>query len=227
MDLEIDTANCSIELCDGNYEEVMQIILNNIGIQISMADILLEDNDGDFEDTVSYIGIANDGTSDNQLDKIKKCFCGVHRLYDSNNELVVCEVYKPRAIAIQAFTDALDRGLLNEWIKIFFFKENAADCNQIGLYRYIPDKGHNVEDSLIIKTDIFFDYLMNGNQNYVIQPGIRISNFALDEIETVPYINELYSLVDNLYVLVSQSMDQGGNITFKKYLTWDRVVSDS
>ena len=71
--------------------------------------------------------------------------------------------------------------------------------------------------------DEFFDYILHSGLEKITQPGFCISRYELSEIEKVPFINELFSIVENLYIIVSKEKMENGGICFNKYLTWDYI----
>lgn len=67
--IEIDTFNCNDnEITNDEIEIIYKIILNNIGIQISLAEILLKYNHScDGEEIISFVFLDEKRTAEEQL----------------------------------------------------------------------------------------------------------------------------------------------------------------
>ena len=52
------------------------------------------------------------------------------------------------------------------------------------------------------------------------QRGLHISQYSLDRISEVPYIDEIAKTVGELYIIVAQQRTSDREVTYSKYLTW-------
>ena len=100
--------------------------------------------------------------------------------------------------------------------------KNAGDCDKIGLYKYYG-RQCGAEEVTEMFRDAFFNYQLSRTRNHLIQPGFFVSQYNMNEIDQIPYIDELFTVVDNLYVLVSRTEGLNGEIHYEKFLTWDRL----
>ena len=83
---------------------------------------------------------------------------------------------------------------------------------------------HTAENKFRVSEEMLsLSILLYSGIDKIRQPGFYVSQYKLDEIESIPYINELFSAVENLYVLVSKCESENGEINYEKYLTWDRI----
>ena len=220
---EVKIESFSSGSIDCASEELDNIIRSSIGIQVSLADILIgKKDDESSNDLVSFISLRKNVCEQRQLEQIKKVFQSVHKVLDHNDKLIACEVYGPKEEAVNIFKLALEGGELGEWINWFYSCENADDCKRRGLYKYIG-KAYSREQISRLRGDAFFEYMLYSGTDKIRQPGFYVSQYKLDEIESIPYINELFSAVENLYVLVSKCESENGEINYEKYLTWDRI----
>lgn len=223
LDVDIDMMNCSYKSHNNSSKDILTIFQNNIGIQLAMADILLRNsNEANINNIVSFIGLSENISINSQLDYIKKIFRVVHRVYDNQKRVIACEVAEPTDDAVQIFINALKENLLNKWIKVFYSKDIASDCSEIALYKYVCE-GKYEQIIATSEDNGFFDYILYGSQNNIVQPGLPISKFKLTEIDKIPYINELWASVDNLYVMVTKTVNTEGIEVYEKFLTWDKI----
>lgn len=220
FDIDLECSCVINEEEDGG--DICRIITENIGIQISLADILFEkEGSGDAGSIVSFVSSSWNNSEEEQLEQIKKVFKFIHKVC-CDEEIIAYEVYEPREKAVQTFHEMLNRNKINKWIKLFYSKENADDCSRIGLYKYIGETRSGEEISLMTEEG-FFDYILHSSVGKIVQPGFNISQYKLSETEKIPFINELFSITENLYVIVSKIELENGKIRFDKYLTWDSV----
>ena len=85
--IEIDTFNCNDnEITNDEIEIIYKIILNNIGIQISLAEILLKYNHScDGEEIISFVFLDEKRTAEEQLKELKHIFRYIHMFFASAN----------------------------------------------------------------------------------------------------------------------------------------------
>lgn len=222
--IEIDTFNCNDnEITNDEIEIIYKIILNNIGIQISLAEILLKYNHScDGEEIISFVFLDEKRTAEEQLKELMHIFRYIHKVYNEQHELIAYEVYSPTKRATKAFIEAYNERYLNKWIKVFYSGTVSNDCNKISLYKYILEDNSGL-NNLALKNDEFFKYILFKNKYGIIQSGVYISQYSLQHIENVPFIKEIAYMVDNLYIIVSQERSINGDVIYEKYLTWDKV----
>lgn len=147
------------------------------------------DREADTNSFVSFVYSRCNNNENEQLDQVKKVFKSIHKAY-CDKEVVAYEVYESRERTIQIFHEMLEQNKINKCINLFYSKENANDCNEIGLYRYIGETRTRDEISLMVKDD-FFDYILHSSRVKVTQPGLCVSQYKLYGIEKVPFINEV------------------------------------
>lgn len=226
-DIELDPFNCNItdsgseEIAGDDTGTIHNIIVNNIGIQIALADIIL--NCGYYvEERATLSFVFFDEKPETLLEELKQIFRGVHKVYNVQHEIIACEVYSPTMKAKKVFIEAYKRKQLNKWIEVFHSEKVTNDCKKIALYSYTleDDVDLNIQ---ALQEDDFFKYVLFGDKYGVGQPGFDISQYLLQEIDDVPYIREIAHITDNLYILISRSRGTDGGIVYRKYLTWDKV----
>ena len=159
--IEIDTFNCNDnEITNDEIEIIYKIILNNIGIQISLAEILLKYNHScDGEEIISFVFLDEKRTAEEQLKELMHIFRYIHKVYNEQHELIAYEVYSPTKRATKAFIEAYNERYLNKWIKVFYSGTVSNDCNKISLYKYILEDNSGL-NNLALKNDEFFKYIL-------------------------------------------------------------------
>lgn len=150
---EVKIESFSSGSIDCASEELDNIIRNSIGIQVSLADILIgKKDDESSNDLVSFISLRKNVCEQRQLEQIKKVFQSVHKVLDHNDKLIACEVYGPKEDAVNIFKLALEGGELGEWINWFYSCENADDCKRRGLIN-ISEK-HTAENKFRVSEEM-------------------------------------------------------------------------
>lgn len=141
--------------------------------------------------------------------------CKVH---SEKGDLVAFEVYSPKPVAIKSFFRAYIQNDINPWIKVFFSQKTINDCKEPALYKYIPE--HNEHHQILPQEDAFFNYMVFEYGRGLMQRGLHISQYSLDRISEVPYIDEIAKTVGELYIIVAQQRTSDREVTYSKYLTW-------
>lgn len=113
-DSEVEIENSIIINEIANSTGIDKAIIENISIQVSLANILLnnerEENVNNF---VSFVPLKWNNKKNEQLEQIKKVFKSIHKIY-CNKEVIAYEVYEPRERAIQIFNKMLDQNKINK-----------------------------------------------------------------------------------------------------------------
>ena len=218
--ITIDPMNCNDNLlrCYGD-EVILRIINENIGVQISLADIILTcSSEDDYESQISYFYPVEGEKKSNSV--VMAIFRAVHKVYDKSGRIIAYEVYSPTSQACKLFKNAYDRKMLDKWIYVFYSKGIAEDCTDIGLFRYNPKNKSRLRIAMM-KNERFFRYILNAGDYGVTLPGLQISQYNLSEIDQVPFIDEVASIANNLYVIVFRKEKANGSYYYGKMLTWD------
>ena len=203
-----------------SLKKVYDVIHNNIGVQIAMSDILLITNDAEnINEIISFVALEKDKNIDSQLKELWLIFKSVHVVLDDFKNKIACQVSAPTPNAIRMFIQAYNEQRLNKWIYTFYSGTNACDCNKIELYKYTNEDSINL-DLHSLQEDPFFQYILYSKRNYIIQPGIFVSQYKLSEVNEIPYIKEICSIVNNLYIMIQRTKDINSKEIYEKYLTW-------
>lgn len=209
-------------------EEIREAILNNINIQTALAAILLLPQDEEpMKDepvdvtVVSEAGMLKEPGVDVQMGYLRRIFGLSTVRRDGNGEIISCQVSDPTPEAVEIFRKLHDNGELNPLIPLFYSDKVVEDCSRIALYQYVnEDNTQNTEETAMVN-DVFMNYTLYNERNRIIQPGFPISCFSLQEIDRVPYIQQLARLVNRLFIIVSGHRNENGKATYYKYLSWD------
>lgn len=211
----IDKNNMKVSL-----KQVYEIIHKNVGVQIAMSDILLKTNDAeDINEIVSFVSLEEDKSIDLQLRELWMVFKSVHIVLDDFKNKIACEVCAPTPNAIRIFIQAYHEQRLNKWIYLFYSGVNAGDCNEIELYKYTSEDSDDL-DLHSLQKDPFFQYILYSKRNGIIQPGLFVSQYKLSEVNEIPYIREICSIVNNVYIMIQRTKDINSKEIYEKYLTW-------
>lgn len=204
----------------GVRESIGEIIRGDVRIQVALADIVLKNFENDIDCAVSFVLLKNEQES-KLISQLQSIFESINILCCKGKTLAY-EVCSPTEEAVCEFQEALVRDELSKWIHVFYSDINAGDCDKIGLYKYCG-KVSNTENISRMNGDAFFSYHLRRTRNPLLQPGFYVSQYRMDEIEKIPYIDELFTVVENLYVIVSRVDDSNGEIHYEKFLTWDAL----
>lgn len=203
-----------------SLKNVYEVIDNNIGVQIAMSEILLITNDAEnISDMVAFISLEEDKCMDSQLEELWMIFKSVYVIVDEFKNKIACQVSQPTPNAIRMFVQAYNEQRLNKWIYTFYSGAKACDCNQIALYEYLSDGSIHL-NLQSLQEDPFFQYVLYSKRNCIIQPGLFVSQYELSQVDEIPYIREICSIVNHLYIMIQRSKDIDGKEIYEKYLTW-------
>ena len=203
-----------------SLKKVYEIIHNNIGVQIAMSDILLKTNDAEnINEIMSVVSLEEDKSLDSQRKELLMIFKSVHIVLDDCKNEIAFEVFGPTPNAIRIFVQAYNEKRLNKWIYTFYSGTNACDCYKIELYKYTNEHSNNL-DLHSLQEDPFFQYILYSKRNCIIQPGLFVSQYKLSEVNEIPYIREICSIVNNLYIMIQRTKDINSKEIYEKYLTW-------
>jgi len=216
----IDPVNCNNNLQKCYADEViLRIISKNIGAQISLADIILRcSGEDDYESQISYY-YPTEGEKEGVFD-VAKIFLAVHKVYDKSQRVIAYEVYSPTSQACRLFKKAFEEKKLDKWIYVFYSSEVAEDCTDIGLFRYNPNNKSRLRIPMM-KKERFFKYILNAGDCGVTSPGLQISQYKLSELDQIPFIEELASTVNSLFVIVFLEEKSNGSYRYGKMMSWN------
>ncbi len=213
----ISTNKQNIEV---SLKKIDEVIKNNIGVQIALSEILLITNDAEnMKDILSFVALDKDKSIDSQLEELWMIFKSVYVITDEFKNKIACQVSEPTPDAMRMFVQSYHGQRLNKWIYTFYSGRKACDCNEIALYEYINEDSANVSLQSL-QGDPFFQYVLYSKRNSIVQPGLFVSQYELSEVDEIPYVRELCSIVNNLYIMVQRSKDINGKAFYEKYLTW-------
>lgn len=202
-----------------NFEMLCDAIIGSIGIQIALAKSLITSSNTNA--SISYICLDQTEAIDNQLIIINQLFGHTGNAYYPGKSLYAVCVSRPTPLAREAFWHIYNTNQLNKWVKLFYTEDFEGDCFAPALYEYLPDNSSTINVD-VLKNDSFFKYMLFADPYDIEQSVIPISQYSLDEIGDIPYINELACSVGNLYILVTPDDENHNN--YMKYLTWDHVT---
>ncbi|MCB6993884.1 hypothetical protein LI177_10370 [bacterium 210820-DFI.6.37] len=205
-----------------SLKKIYEVINNNIGVQIALSEILLIPNDAEnIKDIISFVSLEKDKEKsiDSQLDELWMVFKSVYVIVDEFKNKIACQVSEPTPNAIRMFVQSYNEQRLSKWIYTFHSGRKADDCNEIALYEYINDGSINI-NLQSLQEEPFFQYVLYSRRNCIIQPGLLVSQYELSEVDSIPYIREICSIVNNLYIMIRKSKDINSKEFYEKYLTW-------
>lgn len=203
-----------------SLKKVYEVINNNIGVQIAMSEILLITDDAEnMNDIISFVSLEEDRSIDSQMEELWMIFKSVYVVLDDFKNKIACQVSEPTSNAVRMFIQAYHEQRLNKWIYTFYSGTKVCDCNKIALYQYINDDTGSL-NLQSLQEDPFFQYVLYGKRNYIIQPGLFVSQYKLSEVNEIPYIREICSTVNHLYIMIQKVTDINSKEIYVKYLTW-------
>ena len=72
-----------------------------------------------------------------------------------------------------------------------------------------------------MKKERFFKYILNAGDCGVTSPGLQISQYKLSELDQIPFIEELASTVNSLFVIVFREEKSNGSYRYGKMMSWN------
>jgi hypothetical protein len=112
-----------------------------------------------------------------------------------------------------------ERKILNPWILYFMLRPIKNDVFERNYYKLDYSNELSIKPNEDFYKDGFFDYVVHNKRNFLVQRGMPVSGFSLEEIDKDTNIIAFCKMVKESYLWINE-IETGEKVVFTKYITW-------